>query len=61
MNWNRELGGGAALAGAVLVALPLLDVLLSGGGEVAVRAIVGGCGIALLTLSASSWRGKERA
>ncbi len=61
MTDRRERASGAALAGALLAAMPLLDVVLGGGGGVAVRVVVGGCGIALLALAAGSWAGRGRA
>jgi hypothetical protein len=57
---NRHLASGAALAGALLVAMPVLQVLLGGEGGAAVRAIVGACGLALLALSAGLRAAKAR-
>lgn len=61
MTADRERAIGAALAGALLAAIPLLELLLGGGGEAAVRAVMGGCGIALLALAAGLWRGRGSA
>ena len=58
---NRDFANGAALAGALLVAMPLLDLLLGGGGTAAVQAVVGSCGLALLAVSAVLNAGKEGA
>jgi hypothetical protein len=57
---NRDHAIGAALAGALLLALPFLDLLLGGEGAAAVRAVVGSCGLGLLALAASLEAGKER-
>lgn len=50
---------GAALAGTLLVALPVLDLVLGGEGAAAVRAVVGSCGLALLAVYAARDVGKE--
>lgn len=50
---------GAALAGALLAAMPVLDILLGGGVPAVVRAIVGLCGLALLVFSSGVSRRKE--
>jgi hypothetical protein len=55
---NRDFARGAALAGALLLALPFLDLLLGGEGAAAVRAVVGTCGLGLLALSATLNAGK---
>jgi len=57
---NRDFARGAGLAGALLIAMPVLDLLLGGGGSAAVRAIVGACGIALLSLWTNARAEKER-
>jgi hypothetical protein len=59
MTNNRDYATGAALAGALLVALPFLDLLLGGEGAAAVRAAVGSCGLALLAVSFALRTGKE--
>ena len=51
---------GAALAGALLVALPLLDLVLGGESAAALRAFVATCGLALLAVYAARDAGKER-
>ena len=50
---------GAALAGTLLIALPVLDLVLGGEGAAAVRAVVGSCGVALLAVYAARNVGKE--
>jgi len=60
MNNNRDFARGAGLAGALLVAMPILDLLSRGGGFAPVRTIVGACGIALLALWISMGADKER-
>ena len=45
---------GAALAGTLLVALPVLDLVLGGEGAAAVRALVASCGLALLAVYAAA-------
>lgn len=57
---NRDFANGAALAGALLLAMPFLDLLLGGESAAAVRAVVGSCGLALLALSAAMGAGKEQ-
>jgi hypothetical protein len=57
---NRDLARGAAIAGALLVAMPFLDHVFGGEGPAAVRAVVGSCGLALLALSAASYAGRTR-
>jgi hypothetical protein len=59
MTNNRDYATGAALAGALLVALPVLDLLLGGEGAAAVRAFVGSSGLALLAVYAARRVGKE--
>jgi hypothetical protein len=58
---NRDSAYGAALAGALLLALPFLDLLLGGDTAAIVRAVVGSCGLGLLALSAALRGGKEAA
>lgn len=50
---------GAALAGSLLIALPVLDLVLGGEGAAAVRAVAGSCGVALLAVYAARNVGKE--
>jgi hypothetical protein len=50
---------GAALAGILLIALPVLDLVLGGEAAAAVRAVVGSCGVALLAVYAARNVGKE--
>ena len=56
---KREYAIGAGLAGTLLVALPVLDLVLGGEGAAAVRALVGSCGLALLAVYAGRDVGKE--
>lgn len=49
----------AALAGTLLITLPVLDFVLGGEGAAAVRAAVGSCGLALLAVYAARDVGKE--
>jgi hypothetical protein len=56
---NHDYATGAALAGALLVCLPALDVVLGGESAVAVRAFVGTCGLGLLAVYAARHVGKE--
>jgi len=56
---NHDYATGAALAGALLVSLPVLDVVLGGESAVAVRAFVGICGLGLLAVYAARHVGKE--
>jgi len=56
---KRDYAIGAALAGALLVALPVLDLVLGGEGAAAVRAFVAMCGLALLAVYAGRDAGKE--
>lgn len=48
---NSDSAYGAALAGALLLALPFVDLLLGGEGAASVRAVVGSIGLGLLALS----------
>lgn len=56
---KHDYATGAALAGALLVALPVLDVILGGESATAVRAFVATCGLALLAVYAAGRAGKE--
>jgi hypothetical protein len=56
---NSEYVTGAALAGALLIALPVLDLVLGGEAAAALRAFVGSCGLALLAVYAARRVGKE--
>ena len=47
---KRDYATGAALAGALLVALPFLDFALGGEGAAALRAVVATCGLGLLAV-----------
>jgi hypothetical protein len=60
MKNDRDLARGAGLAGALLLALPILDLLLRGGGLATVRAVVAACGLALIALWRSLVAEKER-
>lgn len=55
---NRHWG--AALAGALLLAMPFVDLLVGGESAAAVRAAVASCGLGLLALAAALGAGKER-
>jgi hypothetical protein len=48
---HRQARTGAALAGALLIALPTLDVLLTAASPAPVKFVVGGFGVALIALS----------
>jgi hypothetical protein len=50
MKTSRDVAWGAALAGALLLALPALDVLL-GRGLGAVHSVLGATGLALITVA----------
>ena len=56
---KRDYATGAALAGALLVALPFLDFASGGEGAAALRAVVGTCGLGLLALWAALKDAKE--
>lgn len=58
---SRDSALGAALAGALLLALPFLDLGLGGEAAGIVRAVVGSCGLGLLALSAALRSGMEAA
>lgn len=58
---NRDSAHGAALAGALLLALPFLDLTLGGESAAIVRAMVGSCGLGLLALSIALRGAKEAA
>ena len=47
---KRDFAWGAALAGALLLAMPLLDHLVGGESAAAVRALVASCGVGLLAV-----------
>ena len=51
----REARRGAAIAGAALFAMPVLDVFLGGGNGSAVHLIAGTFGATLIALS-GKWR-----
>jgi hypothetical protein len=57
---KHDYATGAALAGALLIALPVLDLVLGGEGAAAARALVGTCGLALLAVFAARGAGKEK-
>ena len=48
---NRDIAFGAALAGALLLGMPILDFLVGGESASAVRAVVGSCGLGLLAVA----------
>ena len=56
---KHDYATGAALAGTLLLALPVLDLVIGGEGAAAVRALVGSCGLALLAVYAARRVGKE--
>ena len=45
---HHLVASGAVLAGTLLIAMPVLDLLLGGDGAAAVRVAVGSVGLALL-------------
>ena len=47
---THDYATGAALAGTLLLALPVLDLVLGGEGAAAVRALIASCGLALLAV-----------
>lgn len=51
MTSYKQARQGAALAGALLFAMPVLDVLLGAGSAGAVHLIVGALGAMLIALS----------
>ena len=48
---HREARTGGAIAGALLLALPALDVLLGAASPALVNFVVAGFGVALIALS----------
>ena len=56
---NRDLARGAALAGALLVAVPILEYVLGGKGPAAARVLVGSFGLVFLFLSTRLNAGKD--
>lgn len=56
---NRDLAIGAWLAGALLVAMPALDLLVGAGSAGPVHAIVGSFGLVLFAVAAAAHAGKE--
>ena len=50
---KHDYATGAALAGTLLIALPVLDLVVGGESAAAVRAFVGTCGLALLAVYAA--------
>jgi len=56
---KHDYATGAALAGTLLLALPVLDLVIGGEGAAAVRALVGSCGLALLAVYAARRVGRE--
>lgn len=56
---KRDYATGAALAGALLIALPFLDFALGGEGAAALRAVVGTSGLGLLAVWAVLKNAKE--
>lgn len=57
---NREGASGAALAGALLLAMPFLDLFSGNAGSAFVSGFLGLCGLALVALSATLFSGKEQ-
>jgi len=56
---NHDLAKGAWLAGALLVAMPALDLIVGAGSVGPVHAIVGSFGLVLFTVAAAAYPGKE--
>lgn len=56
---NVDVSRGAGLAGSLLFAMPVLDVLLGGGVAGAVHAVVGSFGLALFAVSAAAGAGRR--
>ena len=56
---NRNLASGATLAGAVLFAMPALDLILGAGDPSPVHAVVGAFGLLLFAVAAVANDGKE--
>jgi hypothetical protein len=59
MSPDRNVASGAALAGIVLVVLPLLDLLVGGRAAAPVHATVAGFGLVLLAIAVARSAGKE--
>jgi hypothetical protein len=51
---NADVYRGAGIAGSLLVAMPIVDVLLGGGVAGAVHATVGGFGLLMVAISAAA-------
>jgi hypothetical protein len=56
---NRNLSIGARIAGACLIAMPVLDLIVGGRGPGPVHAIIGFFGIALFAVDAALTIEKE--
>jgi hypothetical protein len=56
---NRDIAKGAALAGVLLLAVPILEFVLGGKGPTAARVLVGSFGVVFLFLSARINSGKD--
>ena len=53
---NHDLAIGVGLAGALLVAMPALDLLLGTGGAGPIHLIAGSSGLAYLTIAVAKAR-----
>jgi hypothetical protein len=56
---NRNLASGATLAGALLFAMPALDLILGAADPGPVHAVVGSFGLLLFAVAAVANDGKE--
>ena len=59
MKNNRNLASGATLAGALLFAMPALDLILGTAPASAVHAVVGFFGLLLFVIAAVANAGRE--
>jgi hypothetical protein len=58
MTNNRDLARGAGLAGALLVAMPALDLIVRTGSVTPVHAVLGTFGLMLFALVARAHAGQ---
>jgi hypothetical protein len=59
MTNNRDLARGAGLAGALLLAMPVLDLIVRAGSVRPVHVVLGTFGLVLFALAAKANAGKE--
>jgi hypothetical protein len=57
---ERHANSGAGLAGALLIAMPVLDLSWGSGSAGVVHAIVGFFGLAMVAVSAAGHAGNEQ-